>query len=80
MLDFLGTIATVALTIFIISSLLAVLDVSRETKVVMAALLGLWVGIATAASSAGWAAIARPFPIMGLFVAAPLTVAIVATA
>ena len=80
MLDFLGTIATVALTIFIIATLLAVLDVSRESKIVMAALLGLWVGIATAGSAAGWAAMARPFPIMGLFVAAPLTVAVVATA
>ncbi|SEP47734.1 hypothetical protein SAMN02990966_06887 [Rhodospirillales bacterium URHD0017] len=80
MLDFLGTIATVALTIFIISTLLAVLDVSRSTKIVLAALLGLWVGVATAGSAAGWAAMARPFPVMGLFVAAPLTAAVVATA
>ena len=80
MLDFLGTIATVALTIFIISTLLAVLDVSRETKIVMAALLGLWVGVATAGSAAGWAALTKPFPVMGLFVVAPLIVAIVATA
>ena len=80
MLDFLGTIATVALTIFIISTLLAVLDVSRGTKIVMAALLGLWVGVATAGSAAGWAALTKPFPIMGLFVVAPLIVAIVATA
>src|SRR5262245_39010615 len=80
MLDFLGTIATVALTIFIVATLLAVLDVSRRTKIVMAALLGLWVGIATAGSAAGWAAMARPFPVMGLFVAAPLTAAVVATA
>ena len=71
MLDVLGTIATVALTIFIISTLLAVLDVSRETKIVTAALLGLWVGVATAGSAAGWAALTRPFPIMGLFVVAP---------
>src|ERR1044072_7408495 len=80
MLDFLGTIATVALTIFIISTLLAVLDVSRVTKIVMAALLGLWVGVATAGSAAGWAALTKPFPIMGLFVVAPLIVALVATA
>jgi hypothetical protein len=80
MLDFLGTIATVALTIFIISTLIAFLAVSRETKIVMAALLGLWVGIATAGSAAGWAAIAKPFPVMGLFVAAPLTAAVIATA
>jgi hypothetical protein len=76
MLDFLGTVATAALIVFVLSTLLVYLDVSRETKIVMAALLGLWVGIATAGS----AALARPFPIMGLFVAAPLTAAIIATA
>jgi hypothetical protein len=80
MLDFLGTVATAALIVFVISTLLVFLDVSRKTKIVMAALLGLWVGIATAGSAAGWAALARPFPIMGVFVVAPLTVAIVATA
>ena len=80
MLDFLGTVATAALIVFVISALLVFLDVSRQTKIVMAALLGLWVGIATAGSAAGWAVMARPFPIMGLFVAAPLTAAIVATA
>jgi hypothetical protein len=80
MLDFLGTIATAALTVFIISTLLVSIDAARDTKIVLAALLGLWVGIAAAGSAAGWAAIARPFPVMGLFVAAPLTAAIVATA
>ena len=76
MLDFLGTVATAALIVFVISTLLVFLDVSRKAKIVMAALLGLWVGIATAASAAGWAALARPFPIMGLFVAAPLAAAV----
>ena len=80
MLDFLGTVATAALIIFIIGTVLAYLDVSRQTKIILAALLGLWVGIAAAGSAAGWAAMARPFPIMGLFVAAPLIAAIVATA
>ena len=80
MLDFLGTVATAALIIFIISTVLAFLDVSRRAKIVLAALLGLWVGVAAAGSAAGWAAMARPFPIMGLFVAAPLIAAIVATA
>jgi hypothetical protein len=80
MLDFLGSVATAALIVFVISTLLVYLDVSRQTKIVMAALLGLWVGIATAGSAAGWAALARPFPIMGLFVVAPLTIAVLATA
>jgi hypothetical protein len=80
MLDFLGTVATAALIVFVIGTLIVYLDVSRQTKIVMAALLGLWVGIAAASSAAGWVALARPFPIMGLFVAAPLTAAVVATA
>ncbi len=80
MLDFLGTIATAALIVFVISTLLVFIDAARDTKVVLAGLLGLWVGIAAAASATGWPAIARPFPVMGLFVAAPLTAAIVATA
>lgn len=80
MLDFLGTVATAALIIFVISTVLAFLDVSRQAKIVLAALLGLWVGVAAAGSAAGWAAMARPFPIMALFVAAPLIAAIAATA
>ena len=59
MLDFLGTVATAALIVFVISTLLVFLDVSRETKIVMAALLGLWVGIATAGSAAGRPGIAH---------------------
>jgi hypothetical protein len=80
MLDFLGTVATAALIVFVIGCLLAFLDVSRQAKIVLAALLGLWVGIAAAGGAAGWAGLTRPFPIMGLFVAAPLAAAIVTTA
>jgi hypothetical protein len=80
MLDFLGTVATTTLIVFVISTLLVFLDVSHATKIIMAALLGLWVGIATAGSAAGWAAFARPFPIMGLFVVVPLAAAIIVMA
>jgi hypothetical protein len=80
MIDFLGTVATAALIVFVISALLVYLEAPRATKLVIGGLLGLWVGIATAGSAAGWAAIARPFPVMGLFVATPLVVAALATA
>jgi len=80
MLDFLGTVATAALIVFVISTLLVFIDISKGAKLWLAALLGLWVGIAAAASAAGWTAIARPFPVMGPFVALPLTAAFVATA
>src|SRR5262245_23345477 len=80
MLDFLGTVATAALIVFIVGTLLVFIEASRPAKVWLAGLLGLWVGIAAAGSAAGWAATARPFPVMGLFLAAPLTAAAVATA
>src|SRR6267154_4436367 len=80
MLDFLGTVATAALIVFVISALLVFMEAPRSAKLVLAGLLGLWVGVAAAGSAAGWAAIARPFPVMGIFVATPLVVAAIATA
>src|SRR5258708_11144090 len=80
MLDFLGTVATAALIVFVISTLLIFMEASRGAKLWLAALLGLWVGIAAAGSAAGWAAAARPFPITGIFVATPLAAAALATA
>jgi len=80
MLDFLGTVATAALIVFVISALLVFMEAPRSAKLVLAGLLGLWVGVAAAGSAAGWAAIARPFPVMGIFVATPLVAAAIATA
>ena len=78
MLDFVGTIATAALMVFIVVALLLFADMSRGAKLILAGLLGLWIGLAAAASAAGWLAIARPFPVMGLFVATPLLAAAIA--
>jgi len=80
MLDFLGTIVTAALMVFVVTALLVFMDISRRAKLTIAALLGLWIGLAAAAGAAGWLAIPRPFPIMGLFVTAPLLAAAIATA
>lgn len=80
MLDFLGTVATAALIVFVISSLLVFIEASRRTKLVLAGALGLWVGIAAAGGGAGWMAATRPFPIIGIFVVAPLLAAWLATA
>lgn len=80
MLDLLGTVATVALIVFLVSTLLVFMEASRTAKTWAAALLGLWIGLATAGSAAGWAAMPRPFPIMGVFLAVPLTAALLATA
>jgi hypothetical protein len=79
MLDFIGTVLTAGLILFIVATLLVFAEIPRAAKLGLAALLGLWVGIAAAGSGAGWAATARPFPVMGIFVAAPLLVAALAT-
>ena len=75
MLDFLGTIATAALIVFVVSALLVFMDMPRRVKLVLGAVLGIWIGFSAAASAAGWLAVSRPFPMMGLFVAAPLVAA-----
>lgn len=80
MLDFLGTVATATLIVFVVSALLVFMEAPRSAKLVLAGGLGLWVGIAAAGAAAGWTAIARPFPVMGPFVVAPLLAAIIATA
>jgi len=80
MLDFVGTIVTAALMVFVVTALLVSMDISRSAKLTVAGLLGLWIGLAAAAGGAGWLAIARPFPVMGIFVAAPLLAAAIAAA
>src|SRR5262245_28016248 len=80
MLDFLGTIATTGLTVFIVATLLVCMDMSHGAKIVLAGLLGLWTGLAAAAGAAGWLAIPRPVPVMGIFVTAPLLAAAAAAA
>jgi len=78
MLDFFGTIVAAALMVFVVTALLVFIDVPRNAKLVVAALLGLWIGVAAAAGTAGWLAISRPFPVMGIFVGAPLLAAAIA--
>jgi hypothetical protein len=75
MLDFLGTVITAALMVFVVAALAVYLDISRPAKLTFAALAGLWIGLIGAASAAGWLAISKPFPVMGIFVATPLIAA-----
>ena len=78
MLDFVGTIVTAALMVFVVTALIVFMDISRRAKLIVAGLIGLWIGLAAAAGAAGWLSIARPFPVMGIFVAAPLLAAAIA--
>src|SRR5215468_4946793 len=74
MVDFLGTIATAALMMLMVNAVLTFMPVERPAKLILAGIAGLWIGFAAAASAAGWLAIAKPFPVIGLFVAAPLMI------
>jgi hypothetical protein len=78
MLDFLGTVVTSALMVLVVSALAVFMDMSRGAKLVLAGCAGLWIGFCAAAGAAGWLAITRPVPVVGLFVAAPLVAAAVA--
>jgi hypothetical protein len=80
MVDFLGTIITAALMVLVVNALIVYLDIGRGAKLALAAVAGLWIGLAAAASASGWLAISTPFPIMGIFVATPLVAAAIATA
>src|SRR5262245_60091603 len=79
MLDFLGFIATAVLMVLAVNAIITFMDVSQSAKLTLAGLAGLWIGIAAAAASAGMVAISKPFPVIGLFVAAPLVLAAIAT-
>jgi hypothetical protein len=74
LLDFIDTVVTAALIVFIVSSLLVFMDASRGMKLALGAVLGLWTGIAAAAAAAGWLTIGQP-PVVGVFVALPLIAA-----
>jgi hypothetical protein len=75
MVDFAGTLLTLALIVFVVGSLLPFMELPRGAKVWLAGLVGLWVGLAAAAAAAGWVAIPRPVPVIGFFVVTPLIAA-----
>jgi hypothetical protein len=80
MLDFIGMVITAALMVLVVNALTIFMDVSRAAKITLAAVIGLWIGLAAAAAGAGWLLISRPVPVVGLFVAVPLLAAALATA
>src|SRR5215831_15133797 len=80
MLDFIGLIITTALMMLVVNTLTIFIDASRATKVTLAAVIGVWIGLAAAVAEAGWLSVARPIPVVGLFVAVPLIAAGLATA
>jgi hypothetical protein len=79
MLDFVGTVLTAALMIFIINALVTYLDIGHSMKLALAGIAGLWIGLAAAASASDWLSISKPFPLIGVFVVTPLVAAAIAT-
>jgi hypothetical protein len=80
MVDFLGYIATATMMVLGVNALITFMDMPRSAKLILAGVAGLWIGICAGAATAGWLAIARPFAVIGIFVATPLIAAAVATA
>jgi hypothetical protein len=80
MLDFIGMVVTAALMMLVVNALITFMDIARAAKVTLAAVVGVWIGLAAAVAGAGWLPIARPVPVVGLFVAVPLLAAALATA
>src|SRR5262249_15780944 len=80
MLDFIGTVGTSALMVLIVAALAVTLKASNAGKLTFAALAGLWIGFAAASAQAGWIEIGKPFPLIGLYVAAPLLAGAIAAA
>ena len=80
MLDFIGMIITAALMVLVVNALITSMDVSRVAKITLAAVIGVWIGLAAATAGAGWLTISRPVPVVGPFVVVPLLAAALATA
>ena len=78
MLDFIGTIATAALMVLVVNAVIIFMNIPRGAKVTLAGMIGVWIGLAAAAAATGMITIARPFPVIGIFVAFPLAAAAVA--
>jgi hypothetical protein len=80
MLDFIGMVITAGIMVLFVNVLTTFMEISRVAKLALAAIIGLWIGLAAAAAGAGWLPIARPVPVVGLFVVVPLLAAALASA
>ena len=78
MIDLLGYTGTIFLTVIIISSLAIYADGPVLHRTVGAGAAALWAGFAAGSASAGLIGADDPFPLIGLFLLAPLIAALVA--
>jgi hypothetical protein len=77
MLDFIGTIAIAATILLCFVAIGAALPLRTVPRVVLALVVGIWIGLAAAIGAAGEFADAgqRPVPLIGVFFATPLVAA-----
>src|SRR5262245_56240915 len=54
MLDFIGMVITATLMVLFVNVLTTFMDVTRVAKVALAAVIGVWIGLAAAVAGAGW--------------------------
>jgi hypothetical protein len=80
MLDFIGMVITATAMVLFVATLTIFMDASRAARITLAAVIGVWIGLAAASAAAGWVKISRPVPVVGLFVVVPLLVTALATA
>jgi len=80
MLDFIGMVITATAMVLFVATLTTFMDAPRAARMTLAAVIGLWIGLAAAAAGAGWLKISRPVPVVGLFVVVPLLATALAAA
>jgi len=74
MIDFLGTVVISAVMVLNLNAFISAITVPRLGRLALAAIVGLWVGLAAATANAGM--LPGPQPIIGLFVFVPILAAI----
>jgi hypothetical protein len=70
MLDFIGTVVTAMLLVFVVNAVIVFMDVSRFAKLTLALAGGWWIGLTAAVGAVGMLAISKPFPVVGIFAGA----------
>jgi hypothetical protein len=76
LLDFVGTVILTAVIVVNIVALVSVMDVPRRWRLILASVLGMWIGLQVALTSVG--AYATETPYIGISVVLPLVAALVA--
>lgn len=80
MLDFLGTVVIVTVMVVILNAFISAAQITRVARLWLAVGVGLWVGFATASSAAGMLVQPRALPLPGVFIVAPILIALIAAA